>query len=52
MAIRKRAPGVVFLACGLAFLGVAGATRNSAFFTIGPVFLVLGIAFLARSRGS
>jgi len=45
-----RRPGAVFLACGLVFLGVAAATRQAAFLALGPAFLVLGIALLARAR--
>jgi uncharacterized membrane protein HdeD (DUF308 family) len=47
---RPRRPGAVFLVCGLVFLGVGAATRQAAFLALGPAFLVLGIALLARAR--
>ena len=52
MALRKRAPGAAFLACGIAFLGVGAATHDNTFFAMGPAFIAIGIALLARARRS
>lgn len=41
---------VVFLGCGMIFLGVGGATRMLPFLTLGPSLVVLGVAFLAVSK--
>jgi len=50
----RRQPGVgfVFLICGLSFLGVGIANRQTAFLAMGPTFLVLGVALLARAHKS
>lgn len=45
-----RGAGAAFLACGIAFLAVALATRQYAFLGVCSPFLVLGIVFLAKSR--
>ncbi len=47
---RQNGAGFVFLICGLSFLGVGLGTRQAAFLTLGPTFLVLGIALMARDR--
>ena len=49
---RNRRPraGFPFLLCGIAFAGVGLATHQTAFLAIGPAFVVIGIAFLARAR--
>ena len=47
---RQNGAGFVFLICGLSFLGVGLGTRQAAFVTLGPTFLVLGIALMARDR--
>jgi hypothetical protein len=47
---RQNGAGFVFLICGLSFLGVGLGTRQAAFLTLGPTFLVLGIALMARGR--
>ena len=47
---RPQGPGFVFLICGLSFLGFGIATHQMAFLTMGPTFLVLGIALMARAR--
>jgi hypothetical protein len=49
---RQHGAGFVFLICGLSFLGVGIGTRQAAFLTLGPTFLVLGIALMARGRKS
>jgi len=49
---RRNGAGVVFLICGMAFLGVGIGTRQAALLTMGPTFLVLGIALMARSRNT
>ena len=49
---RQPGAGFVFLICGLSFLGVGIANRQMAFLTMGPTFLVLGVALLARARKS
>lgn len=51
-AVTERVPGAVVLACGVAFLGAGGATGNPSFHALGPVFIALGAALLARSRRS
>ena len=50
----RRRPGAayVFVICGLGFLGLGIANRQTAFLAMGPAFLVLGIALLARARNS
>lgn len=45
----KRAPGIAFLAIGIAFL-VLGTTGRPAFVALGIVFLVLGFVQLVRRR--
>ena len=47
---RQNGAGFVFLICGLSFLGVGLGTRQAAFLTLGPTFLVLGVALMARDR--
>jgi hypothetical protein len=47
---RQNGAGTVFLICGLSFLGVGIGTRQTAFLTLGPTFLVLGIALMARGH--
>ena len=49
---RQHGAGVVFLICGLSFLGVGIANRQATFLTMGPSFLLLGIALMARGRTS
>jgi hypothetical protein len=45
-----RAAGFPFLLCGLVFLGVGLATAQVAFLGVGPAFVAIGIALLARKR--
>jgi uncharacterized membrane protein HdeD (DUF308 family) len=45
-----RLVGIVFLGCGVAFLGAGLATRIIAFYTLGPALAVMGVAFLASSK--
>ena len=47
---RRRRAGVPFLLCGIAFAGVGVAMHQTAFQAIGPAFVVIGIASLARAR--
>jgi hypothetical protein len=49
---RQSGAGFVFLICGLSFLGVGIANRQTAFLTMGPTFLVLGVALMARAHKS
>jgi hypothetical protein len=42
--------GITFLSCGVVFLAVGVATKMTAFWTMAPAFIVLGIVFLAKSR--
>jgi hypothetical protein len=49
---RQPGAGFVFLICGLSFLGVGIANRQTAFLTMGPTFLVLGVALMARAHKS
>lgn len=39
-----------YLMLGLVFLGVGLGTHQAAFLTIGPAFVAIGIALLARNR--
>ena len=46
----QQAPGIVFLACGFAFLVVGMATKLHVFALTAPAFIALGIVFLIRAR--
>lgn len=45
-----RGPGIVFLACGIAFLGVGVATGMTVFAMTAPAFIAMGIVYLVRAR--
>jgi len=47
---RMRRQGIVFLSCGVVFLGVGLATKQLVFTLLAPSFIALGVVFLARTR--
>ena len=47
---RREIAGFPFLLCGLVCLGVGLATRQAAFLGVGPAFVAIGAALLARGR--
>lgn len=47
---RKRTAGLLFLAGGLVFMGVAAAMPQPAFYGVGAAFIGVGVAFLGQSK--
>ena len=46
----NRTAGRMFLLCGLGYLGLALATRQTVFITLGPALIGLGAALLAPGK--
>ena len=47
---QTRNAAIVFLSCGIAFLGAAIPTKLVAFYAMAPAFIALGLAFLVKAR--
>jgi len=46
---RRSAPGIVFIAVGVAFMAI-GSSGRRAFLAIGAAFIVIGLVSLRRQR--